>query len=63
MEQVFTTNWVFRQSSAPACETSRRQLLEGSCSRLFPGQPNLTPTRAKILDALGLSYTVLCKLY
>ena len=30
---------------------------------LFPGQPNLTPTWAKILDALGLSYTVLCKLY
>ena len=46
-----------------ACETSRRPLLEGSCSRLFPGQPNLTPTWAKILDALDLSYTVLCKLY
>ena len=70
MEQVFTTNLVLDNSLLQfkwACETTRRQLQEGSSYFLFPGQlnltPNLTPTRAKILDALGLSFTVLCKLY
>ena len=60
MEQVFTTNWVFRQPSAPVqmgCETSRRQLQEGSSYFLFPGQPNLT--QAKILDiACLIQYSV-----
>ena len=61
MKQVLFTNWVFDNLLLQfkwACETSRRQLQEGSNSC-----PNLTPTWAKILDALDLSYTVLCKLY